>query len=141
MIEWYKKVVFANYANFNGRARRSEYWYFTLVQFITFMSLIVLSSIVGAVFGSALGGVLIGYMLFALYALVTVIPTIAVVVRRLHDVGKSGWFYFIFLIPLIGGIWLLVLMCTEGDSGSNEYGPDPKNETDAINEIGKVELQ
>jgi uncharacterized membrane protein YhaH (DUF805 family) len=141
MIEWYKKVVFANYANFNGRARRSEYWYFTLVQFITFLSLIVLSSIVGAVFGSALGGVLIGYMLFALYALVTVIPTIAVVVRRLHDVGKSGWFYFICLIPLIGGIWLLVLMCTEGDSGSNEYGPDPKNETDAINEIGKVELQ
>jgi uncharacterized membrane protein YhaH (DUF805 family) len=141
MIEWYKKVVFANYANFNGRARRSEYWYFTLVQFITFLSLIVLSSIAGAVFGSALGGVLIGYMLFALYALVTVIPTIAVVVRRLHDVGKSGWFYFICLIPLIGGIWLLVLMCTEGDSGSNEYGPDPKNETDAINEIGKVELQ
>ena len=54
------------------------------------------------------------------------IPGLAVVVRRLHDVGKSGWFYLIALIPLIGIIWLLVLMCTDGDKGDNAYGPDPK---------------
>ncbi|GIR22424.1 MAG: hypothetical protein CM15mP36_16310 [Flavobacteriales bacterium] len=54
------------------------------------------------------------------------IPSLAVLVRRLHDVGKSGWFYFIFLIPLIGVLWLLVLYCTEGQKQDNKWGPDPK---------------
>ncbi|RED24774.1 uncharacterized membrane protein YhaH (DUF805 family) [Flavobacterium cutihirudinis] len=141
MIEWYKKVVFENYANFNGRARRSEYWFFTLMQCIILVSFIVLGAIIGSFFDSALGGLLVGYFAFAVYSFATLLPTLAVVVRRLHDVGKSGWFYFIAFIPFIGGIWLLVLMCTEGDFGPNDYGTDPKNEVEEINEIGKVELQ
>ncbi|MEZ0129995.1 DUF805 domain-containing protein [Flavobacterium sp. LBUM151] len=141
MIEWYKKVVFENYANFNGRARRSEYWYFTLVQFLILISFVILGAIIGSFFDNALGGLFVGYIVFALYSFATFLPTLAVVVRRLHDVGKSGWFYFIALVPFIGGIWLLVLICTEGDSGSNDYGSDPKSSIEEINEIGNVELQ
>lgn len=141
MIEWYKKVVFENYANFNGRARRSEYWYFALANGLISILLIVLGVIIGGVFGDALTGGIVGYVLFALYAFATLLPGLGVVVRRLHDVGKSGWFYFIALIPFVGGIWLLVLFCTEGDQGPNQYGSDPKNQIEEINEIGKVELQ
>ena len=141
MIEWYKKVVFENYANFKGRARRSEYWYYNLMQLVIFLSLLILGAIGGSLFDSVPGGLLLAYFIFVFYSLATLIPTLGVVVRRLHDVGKSGWFYFIGLIPVVGGIWLLVLMCTEGDHGENDYGPDPKNEIEEINEIGKVELQ
>ena len=141
MIEWYKKVVFENYANFTGRARRSEYWYFTLAQFIILLSLVLLGVIGGSIFDNVLGGFFVAYGVFVLYSLATLLPTLGVVVRRLHDVGKSGWFYFIAFIPFVGGIWLLVLMCTEGDYGDNDYGSDPKNDVQEMNEIGKVELQ
>ena len=141
MIEWYKKVVFENYANFKGRARRSEYWYFALANGLISILLIVIGAIIGAIFGDAVTGGIIGYAFFGLYTLATIIPTLAAVVRRLHDVGKSGWFYFICLVPLVGSIWLLVLLFTEGDSGPNDYGQDPKNNIEEINEIGKVELQ
>lgn len=141
MIEWYKKVVFENYANFNGRARRSEYWFFTLVQSLILITFVILGAVIGAIIDNILGGLLVAYFAFVIYSLATLLPTLGVVVRRLHDVGKSGWFYFIALIPFIGGIWLLVLMCTDGDYGSNDYGTDPKNEIEEINEIGKVELQ
>lgn len=129
MIEWYLKVVKDNYANFNGRARRSEYWYFTLVNILVAIPLFILTTFVPALI-----------FVYWLYTLAVLIPGIAAVVRRLHDVGKSGWFYFIVLIPLVGPIWLLVLLCTEGDSGSNEYGEDPKRPFDnEINEIGTPE--
>lgn len=141
MIEWYKKVVFENYANFKGRARRSEYWYFALANGIISILLIIIGAILGGIFGDALTGGIIGYILFGLYSFATILPGLGVVVRRLHDVGKSGWFYFIALIPFVGGIWLLVLFCTEGDQGPNQYGSDPKNQIEEINEIGKVELQ
>ena len=81
-----------------------------------------------------------GFMfLYIIYVLAVFIPSLAVAVRRLHDVGKSGWFYLISLIPLIGGIWLFVLFVTEGDKGANQYGPDPKApNAEEINEIGQV---
>ena len=69
---------------------------------------------------------LISPKLYAIYTLAVLIPSLAVSVRRLHDVGKSGWMCFIALIPLIGGIWLLVLMLTDSNSGENEYGANPK---------------
>ncbi|MFB9077879.1 DUF805 domain-containing protein [Flavobacterium procerum] len=140
MIEYYKKVVFENYANFKGRARRSEYWYYTLAQFVIMISIFIVASIIGAVFADAFTGLFVGYFVFVLYSLATILPTLGVVVRRLHDVGKSGWFYFVSLIPLVGGIWLLVLLVTDGDYGSNQYGHDPKNIADEIKEIGNVEL-
>jgi uncharacterized membrane protein YhaH (DUF805 family) len=141
MIEWYKKVVFENYANFKGRARRSEYWYFALANGLISILLIVVGVAIGSIFGDALTGGIIGYVFFGLYTLATILPGLGVVVRRLHDVGKSGWFYLVAFIPFIGGIWILILFCTEGNRGQNQYGPDPKNEIEEIEEIGKVELQ
>ena len=126
-MEWYLKVMRENYANFNGRARRKEYWMFALFQFILMIVLMILDSVLGL--GFDIGGIPLGYgWLYTLGALAHFIPGLAVVVRRLHDVGKSGWFYLIGLIPLIGVIWLLVLMCTDGDKGDKAYGPDPKAE-------------
>jgi len=122
MIEWYKKVVFENYANFNGRARRSEYWYFALLNGIISIALSFVLGFISPSLGLAAN----------LYSLAVLIPSIAVAVRRMHDVGKSGWF---ILIP----IYNLILACTEGEKGTNEYGPDPKNNFDEINEIGKAE--
>lgn len=132
MFQWYKKVVFENYANFNGRARRSEYWYFVLFNLIFAISAAVLDNVLGINFDPIPYG-----PIYALYALAMFLPGLAVAVRRLHDVNKSGWFFLIILIPLIGSIWLLVLFCTEGTKGSNNYGADPKGSGNDINEIGQ----
>ena len=124
-MEWYLKVMRDNYANFSGRARRKEYWMFVLVQTIVMIGLIILDSVLGLDF--ELQGISLGYgYLYLIGLIVHFIPSLAVLVRRLHDVGKSGWFYFIFLIPLIGVLWLLVLYCTEGQKQDNKWGPDPK---------------
>ena len=124
-MEWYLKVMRDNYANFSGRARRKEYWMFVLVQTIVMIGLMILDSVLGLDF--ELQGISLGYgYLYLIGIIVHFIPSLALVVRRLHDVGKSGWFYFIFLIPLIGVIWLLVLYCTEGQKQDNKWGPDPK---------------
>ena len=124
-MEWYLKVMRDNYANFSGRARRKEYWMFVLVQTIVMIGLAILDSVLGLDF--ELQGISLGYgYLYLIGIIVHFIPSLAVLVRRLHDVGKSGWFYFIFLIPIIGIIWLLVLYCTEGQKEDNKWGPDPK---------------
>lgn len=135
-MKWYLKVVRDNYANFTGRARRQEYWMFALFNFIFIIAIIAFSA------GLSSATETPAFMaLYFIYVLGIIIPSLAVAVRRLHDVGKSGWFYFIALIPLVGGIWLLVLFITEGDKGTNQYGPDPKAEIiEEINEIGKTQL-
>ncbi len=78
-----------------------------------------------------------GYV-YAIYGLAVLLPSLGVSIRRLHDVGKSGWFLLIALIPLIGAIWLLVLFCTDSQAGVNKYGPNPKDfgNVDEIDEIG-----
>lgn len=121
MIDWYKKVVFENYANFSGRARRSEYWWFILANMIIAVIAMIIDNVAGINFGQIPYG-----PVYVLYALAVFIPGLAVSVRRLHDVGKSGWFYFIVLIPLVGAIWLLVLFLSEGQQVENQYGPNPK---------------
>jgi uncharacterized membrane protein YhaH (DUF805 family) len=136
MIEWYKKVVFENYANFNGRARRSEYWYFLLTNFIILMGIVAVGFLIFSFSEDKDFAVGIGSILYLLYSVAVIIPSLAVAVRRLHDVGKSGWFYFICLIPAIGGLWLLILFFTDSQNGVNEYGANPKNELEEINEIG-----
>jgi uncharacterized membrane protein YhaH (DUF805 family) len=113
-MEWYLKVM-KNYATFSGRARRKEYWMFFLFNMIFAIVAIVLDFIIGTYF-----------VLYCLYGLAIIIPSLAVTVRRLHDIGKSGGWIFIGLIPLIGGIWLLVLLVTDGTPGDNAYGPSPK---------------
>ena len=132
MIDYYKSVL-KNYANFEGRARRSEYWYYTLMNIIIVVALEILAGVCGM--ASSVLTIIVG-LLLVIYALGTLVPSIAVMVRRLHDVGKSGWWYFIALIPIVGAIWLLVLLCTDSQPGSNEYGMNPKTgEVDLINTI------
>lgn len=139
MIDWYKKVVFENYANFSGRARRSEYWYFILCNFLISMVFYIPLIATGALWGNEEPGMIffLFYGLLMLYSLAVLIPSLAVAVRRLHDIGKSGWYYLIGLIPFVGGIILLVWFFTEGNQGANEWGPDPKSSQDDINDIGR----
>lgn len=118
-MKWYVKVL-KNYAGFSGRARRQEYWMFTLFNIIFAIVAMVLDNVLGFAGAAGYGP------LYGLYALATLLPGLAAAVRRLHDVGKSGWFILIALIPLIGSIWLLVLLCTDSKPGPNEYGPNPK---------------
>ena len=117
-----------NYAVFSGRARRKEYWMFVLFQLIFAIVVIVADKLFGTTWGDAGDG----GILYFLYSLALFVPGLAVSVRRLHDVGKSGWFMFIVLIPLVGAIWLLVLDCTEGTRGDNQYGTDPKAEPEFV---------
>ncbi len=134
-MKWSLKVL-KQYADFKGRARRTEYWMYLLFNLIFAFIAAVLDNILGLKFSPEIP---YGY-LYLLYALVTFLPGLAVSVRRLHDVDKSGWFLFISLIPIIGGIWLLVLYATEGTQGRNQYGDDPKGNYNEINEIGQKQF-
>ena len=105
---------FSNYANFSGRALRSEYWYWTL--FI--LAVGVPLSVVG------LQSLAVSY-LSSVFSIATALPGLAVAHRRLHDVGKSGWNILWAFVPLFGALYLLYLFPQPGDAGSNEYGPPP----------------
>lgn len=125
-MNWYLNVL-KNYAVFSGRARRAEYWMFLLFNMIFAVIAAVLDNVLGLTFEVAGQSLPYGYLYLA-YALAMFIPGVAVLVRRMHDVGKSGWFLFIALIPFIGAIWLLVLACKDSQPGENEYGTNPKEE-------------
>lgn len=126
-FDWWQKVVIKNYANFEGRARRKEYWYFVLVNLIISFVLGFASGLVGLTFGpTGENGIL-----DSIYSLAVLIPSIAVAVRRVHDNGKSGWY---ILIPFYN----LYLVVTEGENKRNEYGDDPKSLASEINEIGSL---
>ena len=109
--------VFGKYATFSGRARRSEYWYFVLLQVIVTA---VLNGLYSATESVAFSAILV------LFDLALLVPSLAVCWRRLHDIGKSGGYYFFVLIPLVGWILLLVWMCQDSQPGENQYGPNPK---------------
>ena len=116
---WYMKVL-NNYADFSGRARRTEYWMFQLFNILILIAL----AIVAVVLDSK-----VGYVPVLLYALVVLIPAIAVAVRRLHDTDRSGWWILIDFVPIVGPIILLVFLVLPGDPAENQYGPDPKAAT------------
>ena len=116
-MEWYLNVLRNHYADFEGRASRQEYWMFVLFNIIFSLAANVLDYLLGTA------------MLFSgIYALAMLVPGLAVSVRRLHDVNKSGWMILVSLIPVIGWIWLLILMVTEGTPGENQYGTNPNEE-------------
>ena len=116
-MHYFISVVRDKFADFNGRARRAEYWYFVLFSTLISYALTALDFGMGLTFGSEMSP---SGILSTIYSLVILIPSIAVGVRRMHDVGKSGWY---LLIP----IYNFILAVTEGDPHTNEYGPDPKN--------------
>lgn len=123
------KSVFSKYATFTGRASRSEYWYFTLFNIIASTLLLLLGIAIGAATGGSdgvPGGLIVGYILYIIYGLGVLIPSLAVTVRRLHDTNNSGWLILLGLIPCVGGIVLLVFMILQGTNGENKYGDIPE---------------
>lgn len=119
-MNWYLEVL-KKYAVFSGRARRKEYWYFTLFNIIISIVLGVIDGVTGSFSAEAGIGLLGG-----VFTLAVLIPGIAVSVRRLHDTERSGWWLLIALIPLIGAIVLLVFMVQDSKPGQNQYGENPK---------------
>lgn len=111
---WFLKCLKRHYADFKGRARRKEYWMYILFYAI------------GAFIVTLAAGLIKFPLLASLYSLALLVPTLAVAVRRLHDIGKSGWWLLIGLVPVAGGIWLLVLLCLDSQQGNNAWGANPK---------------
>lgn len=118
-MNWYL-TVWKKYAQFSGRARRSEYWYFTLFNIIASILLVIVDAAFGTLNAEAGMGLLGG-----LYTLAVLIPSLAVSVRRLHDTDRSGWWLLLALIPLVGLV-LLVFMASDSSPGQNRFGPNPK---------------
>jgi uncharacterized membrane protein YhaH (DUF805 family) len=107
------KTCFRNYATFQGRAPRAEYWYFVLFNVIVSVVLNVIDGMIGT------------QVLSSLYGLAVLLPGIAVATRRLHDTDRSGWWQLLWLVPIIGLIVLLIWFCTRGTQGDNRFGADP----------------
>jgi uncharacterized membrane protein YhaH (DUF805 family) len=123
----YMMMPLRRYADFTGRSRRKEYWMFTL--FVLIVEIVLIAWIMAAASGAE-GGmttmVTIPFVILSIFGLAIIIPLLAVTVRRLHDQDKSGWYYFIGFVPIVGPIVLLVFLCTDGTRGPNRYGEDPK---------------
>jgi uncharacterized membrane protein YhaH (DUF805 family) len=119
----YMLMPLRRYAEFSGRSRRKEYWMFTLLMVIagivigTIEGILGINTMVGGIYGP----------LTTLLVLATIVPSIAVGIRRLHDTDRSGWWLLICLIPLIGSLILLFFFVSDGTRGPNQYGPDPKD--------------
>ncbi|MFK5880876.1 MAG: DUF805 domain-containing protein [Sulfurospirillum sp.] len=118
-MNWYINVL-KKYAVFSGRASRSEYWYFVLINTIITFILIAIGNTIG------------NNLLDTIYSLAVFIPTLAVTARRLHDIGKSGWWQLLLFVPILGFIILIIFLVKNSMPFENEYGPDPKesNSTD-----------
>ncbi len=113
-MNWYLSCLKEHYADFKGRARRKEYWMFVLFNFIASWVLVILGSLIKFPW------------LSYIYALAVLVPSLAVLVRRLHDTGRSGWWFFIGFVPIVGAIWLLVLLCLDSQPEANNWGENPK---------------
>ncbi len=122
-MKWFVKCM-KQYADFGGRARRTEFWMFVLFNII----FSVVASLIDRAIGFKIGAIQLG-IIGLIYSLAVLIPALAVSVRRLHDIGKSGWMILINLIPFIGWIWFIVLMVKDSQPGENQYGPNPKEVT------------
>jgi uncharacterized membrane protein YhaH (DUF805 family) len=119
-MSWFIEAL-KKYAVFSGRSRRMEYWYFVLFVVIITVVLNMLDLLIGANTRAGVG------VLSSIFSLAVLIPSIAVSVRRLHDIDRTGWWVLISLVPLVGWIVLLVFSVQEGTPGSNRYGPNPKS--------------
>ncbi len=128
-MEWYL-MVWKKYSEFDGRARRTEYWMFTLFNFLAILALCAVGG-VGIAMSQDNGWVL--FIPLGIYGLASLLPSLAVATRRFHDIGKSGWILFLLIvlgvIPVVGfitAIVQLVFLCTDSEPGPNLYGPNPK---------------
>ncbi|WP_039018743.1 DUF805 domain-containing protein [Halocynthiibacter namhaensis] len=126
------KSVYSKYVTFSGRAPRSEYWWFMLFFNIIYLGLYAVMMVVTFTLyasnptGSpSMAPIILSSSLLTVFVLGSLLPSISVMVRRLHDVNRSGWWYWIALVPLVGIILLLVWFCTKGTDGPNDFGSDP----------------
>ncbi|CAH0496234.1 DUF805 domain-containing protein [Novosphingobium sp. CECT 9465] len=134
-MEW-MLMPYRRYADFSGRSRRKEYWMFVLFTFLVVAVSMILMFAGGMNLdeeGQSQPGALfwLGAAILGIWGIGTFIPSIAVQVRRFHDQDKSGWMVLLGLIPYVGSLIVFIFMCIEGTRGSNRFGPDPKNPTDA----------
>ena len=119
-MNWYLAAL-RKYAVFSGRARRKEYWFFALFNFIAVVLLATIDVATGTLDEDLGVGLLSG-----IYTLAVISPSVAVSVRRLHDIGRTGWWVLIGFVPLIGSIVLLVFALLDSQPGDNQYGANPK---------------
>ena len=119
-VNWYLTVL-KKYADFSGRARRMEYWMFSLISLLIMLGLVIVDAMLGFEVGEDEIGIL-----SAIYVLAVLIPSLAVSVRRLHDTDRSGWWVLIGIVPFIGDIVLLIFFVLDGTPGDNRFGPNPK---------------
>ena len=132
-----------NYFNFKGRARRKEYWMFSLFNLILVFTTMLLDNLLGTTFVTESTNFFndeiieinspYGYI-YTLYVVLAFLPGLAVSFRRLHDTGRSAWNFLWFLIPLFGFIWVLILFCKDSQKEENKYGFSPKYRNDESNE-------
>jgi uncharacterized membrane protein YhaH (DUF805 family) len=125
-MEWYL-MVWKRYAQFSGRSRRKELWMFALINMI--VALVLYSCGLAAMVLGRNGNGMVSTLFFGLYfvyVLAALVPGWAVGARRLHDIGKSGWWWLIALVPFVGAILLIVWWATDGQAGDNQYGSNPK---------------
>jgi uncharacterized membrane protein YhaH (DUF805 family) len=112
--------VLKKYADFSGRARRAEYWMFTLINFVISAVLFGVDNLLGTGSGDSVG------VIGGIYSLAVLLPSLAVTCRRLHDTDRSGWWMLIAIIPIIGAIVLIIFLVQDSTPGTNRYGPNPK---------------
>lgn len=132
------KQFFTKYATFSGRSSRSDYWWVVLFNFLVQTALFILfgGSLVSSISALAknvndplaLSGLIGFYSVMGLYSLAILLPSLALIVRRLHDTGRGGGWIFISFVPLIGGIWLFILMLLDSEPYENRFGPNPNAE-------------
>ncbi len=122
---YFLDVIRTKYCQFNGRARRKEYWMFQLFYALIYILLTILSSLVLAVAPDSVIGIVIAVVL-VIYLLALILPLLGLLWRRLHDIGKSGVWVLISLVPFVGGIVLFVFTVLDSQPGANRYGPNPK---------------
>ncbi|MFW8626949.1 DUF805 domain-containing protein [Deinococcus sp. ME38] len=132
------EVVTKKYAQFSGRARRREYWMFTLISQLSVVGLTIVDRVLGLEIGEGIetAGILSGTL-----SLILIIPYIALTARRLHDTGRSGWWMLISFIPLIGWLAFIVFLVSDSAQGSNKWGPNPKSLTGAAATPAQTSVQ
>ena len=142
-MKYYFKVL-KEYSVFHGRATRKEYWYFALFNILFLMLSIVLDNLVGTNFKYDHNGILTeshyGWI-YSMYSCALFVPALSILVRRLHDVSKSGWMFLIVFIPLVGVFWLLVLLCLKSKHYDNEWGADPYPDPIVEEEVVETALE
>lgn len=127
---------FRNYANFDGRACRAEYWWWALFALLTYVLSVLIDSAIGTTFGPAMVGqwALLGWVTIIVY-LVILIPSLAVTIRRLHDADRSGAWWFVNFVPVIGELMFLYFLFVPGTPGPNQYGPPPGGQKAAYSRV------